>query len=351
MIQSIFKYCRFKGSGKNMKGQFFLTHTAIILTSLFFLGISCGQQGKDLPPEVLEFLTDAQIEQLKNHGLTINEGSDPPDVEGAYLTNAELCLYSYDGDTGWTAYPYYYNFTSQNNDTLTVAYNSPSAGDSAAGDRGYISGSGNDFSIFVASNGVTDSNLGSHLIMYTLVTVYSGSIDTDGIHEFMDAFICTHKENDIYDEFMDVNGDRIFREEDALAERLPAWPFSSSSIENTITQFQDASNDQDFASFKATLSPDSDFWIAGDPAIQDFMETYMGTYIPVSFYSLSINQSGTDATVLANADYIGGLLNVNVRFEMRLHDPVWKIRQYWDDSSGSEQYVWLKLWDSILLVE
>ena len=60
------------------------------------------------------------------------------------------------------------------------------------------------------------------------MTIYSGTVDTDGIHDFEDAFICTHKENDIYNEFMDVNGDRIFKEQDTLAERLASWPFHAS---------------------------------------------------------------------------------------------------------------------------
>jgi hypothetical protein len=213
-----------------MKWREITVVSALLSAAVLYMAIGCGKQGEGLPSEVLESLTQEQIDQLEEHGFTIHEGSEPPNVEGAYLTNAELCTYSYDGYTGWTTYPYYYNYTGQNNETLTVAYNCPRAGDSAAGDPGYIAGSGTSFSIFVISKGTTNSKYGSHTISYTLVTIYSGAVDTDGIHDFEDAFICTHKENDIYNEFMDVNGDRIFKEQDTLAERLASWPFHASDF-------------------------------------------------------------------------------------------------------------------------
>jgi hypothetical protein len=123
------------------------------------------------------------------------------------------------------------------------------------------------------------------------------------------------------------------------------------SIEDTIQQFQDAANAQDFDSFKDTLSEASDFWPTGDPAIQDFLETYLGTFIPLTYTVTSIQEtSSVDATVDAQSNYFG-LSSVTVQFIMRKHDKVWKVRQYWDDVGGSLDVIWQKIGDMVPLEE
>ena len=131
---------------------------------------------------------------------------------------------------------------------------------------------------------------------------------------------------------------------------MGASPISKSLIEDTISQFESAANNQDFDSFKDTLSEDSQFWITGDTAIQSFLVDYMDTFIPITYSNLSINVNGNDATVNASAAYTG-IPNVSVMFEMRHHDMVWKIKEYWDDATGSMEYVWLKIKDAVLLDE
>jgi hypothetical protein len=121
------------------------------------------------------------------------------------------------------------------------------------------------------------------------------------------------------------------------------------SIEDTISQFESAANNQNFGSFKDTLSEDSQFWITGDPAIQSFLVDYLGTFIPIVFSGLSINEIGNDATVNANATY--NSISQSVMFVMKKHDEVWKVKEYWDDSTGSMEFVWLKIKDTILLEE
>jgi hypothetical protein len=120
------------------------------------------------------------------------------------------------------------------------------------------------------------------------------------------------------------------------------------SIDDTIQQFQDAANAQDFDSFKDTLSDASDFWPTGDPAIQDFLETYLGTYIPLT-YTITNKQetSSVDATVDAQGNYFG-LGSVNVQFTMKKHDEVWKVRRYWDDANG---LIWQKIGDGVPMEE
>ena len=114
-------------------------------------------------------------------------------------------------------------------------------------------------------------------------------------------------------------------------------------------QFQDATNAQDFGSFKDAISADSDDWILGDTVIRDFMETYLKTFIPLTYTITNIQQtSNIDAIVDAQGDFFG-VGTVTVQFVMRKHDEVWKIRQYWDDASGSFSLIWQKINDGIPL--
>jgi hypothetical protein len=117
----------------------------------------------------------------------------------------------------------------------------------------------------------------------------------------------------------------------------------------TIQQFQDAVNATDFNSFKDTLSEDSIFWF-GDPTtqIQGFLDTFIG-FTPVFYSEFEITENSNDATVLCNATYKG--IPVNVKFIMRKHSGVWKIREYWDDNNLNDQleFIWHKIGKSIPL--
>ena len=121
------------------------------------------------------------------------------------------------------------------------------------------------------------------------------------------------------------------------------------TIEDTISQFEDAANNDDFDSLKDTLSEDSDDWILGDSIIQAFMDDHLSLVTPLTYSITDIQHSGlNDATVLVQGNfYVIGA--VSVQFIMRRHKEVWKIRQYWDDSSGSMDMYWQELGDGVIL--
>ena len=201
-----------------MNKKYVFVFVTLLFVLLLYITSTCstGKKGG-----ISGMITDEQIGQLKEDGLDIFEGSNPPNVEGAYFADRQYCLYSSDGYYGWYTFVYYYNFTNQSGDTLTLAYNGGDGQDVSEGDTGYIIGEGQDFSVFVESNG---TYMG---VSYTTVTVYSGTLDTDGIHNFEMGFIFTKKSDDPYGYMMDVGDDRIFIEDDYLAEAV-AWPYSKS---------------------------------------------------------------------------------------------------------------------------
>ena len=119
------------------------------------------------------------------------------------------------------------------------------------------------------------------------------------------------------------------------------------SIEDAISQFRNAVNAEDIDSLTDTLSEDSvDF----DPIIiQGFLDYFDGVR-PLSYGELTIiHTSDIDATVNTQATYFNNPTPVTVQFIMRKHEEVWKVRQYWDDWSGSFSNIWQKIGQTIIL--
>ena len=71
-------------------------------------------------------------------------------------------------------------------------------------------------------------------IKYTQVSIYSGILTDAGIQNFTMGFIQTSKENDIYDDLMEVNDARVFAEGDGLASALDGDPGFDSSIARKV---------------------------------------------------------------------------------------------------------------------
>ncbi len=191
-----------------------------------FLLFSCDNKKTGskytLPDQVQNIVTDAQLDQLKQDGLTINEGVTPPNVEGVYLADRQYCVYDSDGDTDWYTFYYYYQFydqTAQN--TVMLSYTGgdidPYNADVASGEGAFISGSGSNFSVFVEAQGTYSG------ITYTQVTIYSGTMTGSGISNFQFGFILTEKSDDPDNYMMEVNGHRIFTEDDGIAS-TDTWP-------------------------------------------------------------------------------------------------------------------------------
>jgi hypothetical protein len=120
---------------------------------------------------------------------------------------------------------------------------------------------------------------------------------------------------------------------------------AKAQIENTIADFEAAANKANGeADLTETISEDSHYY---DPLlIKDFHNTYLYPELP-SYGSLDIDVSGGDADVFTTADYQGQVDAVNVQFIMKRHGfflfPSWKVKEYWDDASGSMSMIFQKI--------
>lgn len=173
---------------------------------------------EDVPPGVNEFLSPENIDSLRERGLTIHTGLNPPDIQGNYYLNSLA-----ESETGMGFLNYSYRFYNQTSDLIiNVSYISDGGHDTAEGIGAFIAGEDQKFSIFVEEEGSVD--FGTHVAIFNTATIYSGIRTQDGMEDFQFGFIVTHKENDLNNQLMNVGDTRVIFEEDGLAEQVPSFP-------------------------------------------------------------------------------------------------------------------------------
>ncbi len=191
----------------------------ISLVTLSLLGCGSKNTTPKYPAEILNIISLKQIDTLKQLGMTINEGDNPPKIEGIYITDDANCI----GDNGdpqrlgkWR-YDYKFRFYNQDNAARTIELDYKTTPDEtvdkASGNGAFIIGEGNRFTIFMQTSGVQDG------IPYKYVYVFSGQVNTSTGHiiDWYDSLTLTDKGDDPTEKLIDIGTSRIFVEDDGVA--------------------------------------------------------------------------------------------------------------------------------------
>ncbi|KPJ88588.1 MAG: hypothetical protein AMS17_04855 [Spirochaetes bacterium DG_61] len=112
---------------------------------------------------------------------------------------------------------------------------------------------------------------------------------------------------------------------------------AKTAIKNTISDFEDAINDEYAPDLLDTLSPDSDF-ILSDPDATGFLFYFQSSgYIPVNYRNLDISVDGGDADVFSDGTYAGAPTDVKfwMRKEGGLFSADWRVFRYYDNGDFS----------------
>lgn len=190
-----------------------------------------------------EFTTQDRIEQVvpddirdkMDPFIPIYEGNNPPAVEGVFLIDPAEIVYdttnNYNaGDQGFT--PIYLKFSNQSITQNTIDYEEKdvnSAGkivSESSGPGAFISGEGDNFSVFFSTSGV--SHRDTYDISYKTSLVISGTKTSSGIKDIRYAFVMVDKKNDKEHDIMDVGEFRVFKDGDGLA-TTASWPSGARS--------------------------------------------------------------------------------------------------------------------------
>lgn len=179
-------------------------------------------------PRLGQVIPDEYRNQMARY-IPIYDGVNPPSVEGVYVSSPEVLVYDTGSGTteaGHVYGDYYFKFTNQNGTKNTLDYSYYGAGgrDTGTGRGAYISGEGNNFTIFSAQEGVSDG------IRYKVVKVISATVTSGALKNFYEAFLMKEKSGDPKNTLMPVGAFRVTKDGDGLAETA-TWPVSARGFE------------------------------------------------------------------------------------------------------------------------
>jgi hypothetical protein len=198
-----------------MKRTIFVT--LLMMPLALFLFISCQKDKEDpgeLSQNIKNLVPDSTFNAIKGLRMPIYRGLEPPNLENTYLaspftlksTNIEG-----DWDIGYVISDYYVRFYDQDDVNLTIKVDYYNGGESGSGLGGYISGSGNKFSVFVVVNSYYD------VYPAKLLHVISGVMTADGIKNLYFANTMLNDYGDEGDNWIENNQGRVFYDSDGMS--------------------------------------------------------------------------------------------------------------------------------------
>ena len=207
-----------------------------VAVSALFVMVSCSKSdsGEDqvkksnfnIPAEAKAIIPEELIGKMAANGMTINEGTNPPNIEGIFATGILELIYKSSEEDG---YPigkeiegYRYKFYEQKGTKVKADYVHEDlvSDDNATGKGAIISGSGNKFTAYLKLTGSFQG------LTYTEGAVYSGEITANGVKDFQWAFCILDKKNDHTDKkLIPIGGIRIWVDKSKLAVKKQEYPY------------------------------------------------------------------------------------------------------------------------------
>lgn len=219
-----------------MKTSLYLLALLLIAGLMLTLN-ACKKETVDpstgLSTKIQNIVPAAALADLKAKGLVVNEGSQPPSIEGAYLVNPMRLQSPYGPNDGYykgqVIGDYRYRFYGQVGDEVKLDYKN-SGSDVGTGQGAFLSGFGNKFTLFIESTGIASG------INYKAVKVISGEVTTQGIVNFQEALILTQKTGDTSNTVLiPLNQARVWEDGSQLASKITTFRLATPMDEPSQT--------------------------------------------------------------------------------------------------------------------
>jgi hypothetical protein len=174
----------------------------------------------DIPEEARAIIPDKFLAEMEANGMTINEGNNPPDIQGIFDAGIFELVYSNlekeQKGIGSITSNYRFKFYDQQNIKIKTSYASD-GNDIAIGQGSIISGSGNKFTAYLRVDGRVS------LATYKTAIVISGEISSEGGKDFK-LGICMIEKDDPKKNLMDIGTIRVWVDQDKFAPRKQKYP-------------------------------------------------------------------------------------------------------------------------------
>lgn len=191
------------------EGEFFLPLTSAV--------VNLGEQtAVDLEQKFTEIIPKNILEDIQSRGFQIYKGNNPPNVEGAFLSQPHILISPYGSDDFKAGHQWLdrtYTLYNQQGSKINLDISATDTNETGYGF--YIMGEGNKFTIFAEIQGVERG------VKKRDVTLLSGEISIEGIRNLQAAYTLTWKEGDLNNTgLMPVGKSRISGDKDGLAKRV-----------------------------------------------------------------------------------------------------------------------------------
>ncbi len=198
---------------KTMKKSIFVS--ILLLPAVLCLFYSCSPASSDngLSADIKNIVDDATLKTITDLGMPINKGSNPTSLVNFYKASpltlkATNVLNDY--ALGHVFSDYKFHFYAQDNAKLTIKFDYVAGAESGTGLGAFISGEGNNFSVFVQ---VHSSSGGKPA---EVIHIISGTITSTGISNFYFANFMLNNYGDTSGTWMANGHGRIFYDGDGV---------------------------------------------------------------------------------------------------------------------------------------
>jgi hypothetical protein len=197
----------------------------LVMLGVFALAGGCKKDNEPtsgLSAKIQNIAPQATLNDLKAKGMGINEGSEPPNIEGIFVVNPMRLLSPYSSEDtyakGRIIGDQTYKFYEQSGSTIKMEFKEGTTKRPVS--TGELSGNGNKFTLFIN----TDQTLMPENIDYSTLRVISGEIGTGGIINFQTATTLTKKDGDPKNQILiPINQARVWEDGNQLASKTTAF--------------------------------------------------------------------------------------------------------------------------------
>jgi len=210
------------------KQTIFRSIVAIIVISFAIATSSCKKENdqEKLQQKIDQVIPQAYIDTLKHLGITINDGTTPPDVQGIYeIQPATLKASNISADVIGTVFSVMKVklFSQSNSDFSIQLYGKNFLGANDTSLVTAISGSGNNFTVY----GKVKAFNGSNSAVFALII--SGTKETDGLKNVVFGLINIDNSNG-NGSFIQEGKARLFYDSDLTSNNISTFRLASATL-------------------------------------------------------------------------------------------------------------------------
>ncbi len=202
----------------------------IVIAAFSLLFSSCKKdEPLNLSDDIKNIVPDSTLNKIIALGMPINKGKNPPVLTNIYkATPLTLKASNVPNDyaNGHVFADYKFQLYDQDNSKLTIKFDYLQGLSRGTGVGGFLSGNGNDFSLFIIARDYDSSGDSAEII-----SIISGTISTEGINGLNEAVFMLDNHGNPHNTYIKNETGRIFYDSDAVSPVVSSLQGKSAPVE------------------------------------------------------------------------------------------------------------------------